>query len=99
VQKPEAEGNQPRQTRGQTWLSATCIQDLDGDQHDAQRDGRLHGRTRHVHETQRRSGKRNAVRNGEGRHGDGDALPASNENHQRQYKQQVVEAEKNVFDA
>jgi hypothetical protein len=27
------------------------------------------------------------------------ALPASNENHQRQYKQQVVEAEKNVFDA
>ena len=37
--------------------------------------------------------------NSEGRHSDGDAALVSNEDHQRQHKQQVIEAEKNVFDA
>ena len=35
---------------------------------------------------------------GECRHSDGDALPAPNEDNQRQHKQQMIEAEKNVLD-
>ena len=99
VQKPKAEGDQPWHTRRQAWPSAPCVQNLDRNKHNAERDGCFKRRTRHVHETERRRGKRNAVRDGECRHRDGDAGPASNEDHQRQHKQQVIEAEKDVFDA
>ena len=99
MQKAEGEGDEPRQARGQTGLPTAGIQNLDRNQHDAECYGCLQGRSRNIHKTQRRRCESNAVRDRECRYRDGDAGPASNEDHQRQHKQQVIEAEKNVFDA
>jgi hypothetical protein len=99
VQKTEAEGNEPRQARGQTWHTTPCIQDLDRNQHDAERYGGFHRRTRHVDQAQCLRRKRNAMRDGERGHSDRDATPLANQYHERQYKQKMIKAEQDVLDA
>jgi hypothetical protein len=48
VQKPKAEGDQPWHARRQAWPSAPCVQNLDRNKHNAERDGCIERRTRHV---------------------------------------------------
>jgi len=98
MQQTKAEGHEPRQPPRKTWFSLPCIQNLDGNQHDAERYGCFYGRARDIHKTERCGREGDAVCNRKCRHGDSDTPPVSHKNHQRQDKKQVVEAEQDMFD-
>jgi hypothetical protein len=99
VQETKAKGNEPWPTRGERGYSAPCNNNLDSDQHNAERDGSLHRRAWHVDEAERRCCESDAVRNGEGRHGKGDLSPRPNQNHQGQYEQKMVVSEQDMLDS
>ena len=99
VQQAEAEGDDPRRARRQPLRAAPLLHDLDGDEHDRERDRRLNQRAGHVDDAQRgqRQGDRwarvNAVTVCSRR------LTPPTSSNQGQHEQQMVEAGEDVFDA
>jgi len=75
------------------------VHNLAGYKNNAQGDGRFNRLSRHMHKTESRSRKGDAVCNREGRHSSYQAARAFHENHQREDKQQVVNSAQNVFDS
>ena len=99
VQQTKAEGNQPRQTLRKTRLSMPCIQNLDGNQHDAECYARFHRRAGTFTKPSVAAtnvmlcAMVNAVTVSS------DTPPVSDQDHKRQNKKEMVEAEQDVFDA
>jgi hypothetical protein len=72
---------------------------FDGYEGDAQRDKRLHRSRRHMHISQRRERKRDAVRNRERSHRLDQQPNAARDDKQCQHKQKMINTKQNVFDA
>ena len=77
----------------------TQVQDLGGDEHDRQRDGRLDRRRGNMHDLQRRQRQTDRVGNRERRDGDDQPPAVAHDHDQRQHEQQVIEAGQYVADA
>src|SRR3979490_2862764 len=98
VQQAEAKCDEPWPSRRKGWSSAPVIDDLDGNQHDAQRNRGLNRRPGYGYETECCGRKREAVRQSKCGYRNQYAAPVADQDHEREYKQQVIEAEENVFD-
>ena len=98
VQQPEGERDDPRPALRQSRSPLPCVRDLAGDEDDAQRDDRLDGCLRYVHEAQRRGTQRQAVCHGERRNRPHETPSAVDQNQQSEHEQQVVDSEQDVLD-
>ena len=99
VQQAERERDHPRPLRRQAWPAAPRVQDLRGEQQDAERDRGFDGRPGHVNNAERGERERDRVRDREGRDRPHEHARAAHDQHQREDEQQMVVAEQDVLDA
>ena len=74
------------------------MHDLGSQQEDAEGDGRLDGRSGHVHDAQRCECEGDRVRNREGGDGQEEHASAANDQDERQHEEEMIEAEEDVLD-
>ena len=98
VQETEAESDKPRPTARQRRCAASRCHDLDGNEHDAERDGSLDQRTSDVDQPQRRRCKCDAVRDSERCHRKGDPSPIPYQDYQGEDEKEMIEPEQDMFD-
>ena len=80
-------------------LASATARDLASEQQNTERNGRLHRRTRHVHDAERRQRERDRVRQREGGDRRDQHPQVRHDEDQREHEQQMVVAEQDVLDA
>jgi hypothetical protein len=99
VQQAEYERDDPRKSLRQAGFSLPAANDFRRHEHDAERDRRFDGRSRHVNESESRAGEGETMCEGKGRDRRNEPARSFHQHQQREHEQQMVDAAENVLDA